>query len=101
MTECTRAAVDVDALGRDAHILHRGHRHAGKSLVDLVEIGIVRLPVELLEHPRDRPARRGREPFGLLRLARLREQARERLDTASLRGRLAHQDHRRGTVRDR
>ena len=31
MAKCTGAAIHVDALMRDADVLHRGHRHNGKG----------------------------------------------------------------------
>ena len=78
MAQRARAAVHVDLVVRQAEVVHRGHRDDRERLVDLEEVGGLRVPAGLLEELADRADRRRREPLRLLRVRGVADDARER-----------------------
>ena len=82
--ERSRAAVDVELLVRDAELFHRRHRDDRERLVDFEQIDISDFPADVLQELVHRADRRGREPFRLLRMRRVADDARERLEAALL-----------------
>src|ERR1017187_5447994 len=101
MTEGAGAAVDVDLFVRQTDIAHRRHGDHRERFVDLVQIHIRRPPRGRLQHALDRTAWGGREPFRLVRMAGIGDNARQRRNAGRAHRGLAHEHQRRRTIGDR
>ena len=80
MAHRTGATVDVDLGVRQIQVFHRGHGHHRKRLVNFVEVDIVRIPAEALVQLVDRTDRGGGEPFRLVGVRGVADNARDRLE---------------------
>src|SRR6185437_292903 len=101
MTECACAAVDVDARMIDVDLAHGSPGDGGECLVDLIKVGVVRLPAEPVQYLADGAYRGRGEPLRLLGMARLRQDAGDRLQAACGRGLGASEHECRRAVGDR
>src|SRR5690606_34537708 len=59
MTERTSPTIHVDAGVIDVDVSHRSHRHRRECLVDLIQVGVVRLPAQLGQRLADGAYRSG------------------------------------------
>ena len=66
MTEGASAAVDVDLVAGDAHVLHEGHRDHSEGFVDFPEVYVLHAPADVFEEFLCRGNWRGGEQSGRL-----------------------------------
>src|SRR3569833_1393388 len=86
VAEGAGAAVDVYPGMVDIDVLHRDHGDRGESLVDFIEVGVMRAPAEFRQDLFDGSNGSDGEPLGLLRMARIRAHASDWFEAACLRG---------------
>src|SRR5882724_8224944 len=75
MAERTGSAVDIHLLMIQAQVLHRGHGHGRKRLVDLVQVDVLGLPIQLPQQFLHGAHGRQSEPFRLAREAGVAQDA--------------------------
>ncbi len=100
VAECTGAAVDVDDVVVDLEVMHQRHRHHRKGLVDLPQLDVLDAPAGFGQCLVDGADGRRREPVRFLRVHRMADDARQRLDAKFGGARCAHQHQRGGAVVD-
>src|SRR3954470_17524983 len=86
VAEGTGAAIDVYTGMVDIDFLHRDHGDRGESLVDFVEVGVMRAPAEFRQDLFDGSNGGDGEPLRLLRMAGIREHASDWLQASCLCG---------------
>jgi len=86
MAERAGAAVHVHLRMIELEIVHRSHGDARESFVDFVEVDVASIPARAFEHRTNRADRRRREPLGRLRVARVCNDAGERLEPMRFHG---------------
>src|SRR3569833_1769483 len=85
VAEGAGAAVDVYPGMVDIDVLHRDHGDRGESLVDFIEVGVMRAPAEFRQDLFDGANGGNGEPLRFLRMAGIREHASDWLQASCLR----------------